>query len=74
MQDRYGGSTTPRLTPFDANKHLSLLDWLNTLDNIDNENLSKLSFALLICGQIWRERNLVFRNGKAMPNRVFIVA
>lgn len=50
------------------------MDWLDSLDNTGYENLSKLSLALLICSQICRERNqVVFRNEKAMPNRVFML-
>ncbi|KAM1457627.1 hypothetical protein ACFX13_035642 [Malus domestica] len=68
-------ATFPEINPTDTSNVVSLLEWLHSLDCNDNQNLSKLSLALLICSQIWKERNqVVFRNGKAIPGRVVMLA
>lgn len=68
-------ATFPEINPTDTSNVVSLLEWLHSLDCNGNENLSKLSLALLICSKIWKERNqVVLRNGKAIPGRVVMLA
>lgn len=52
-------STVPGLNPTKANNPLGLLDWFNALGSTDNDNLSNLSLALLVCWQVLGERNQV---------------
>lgn len=54
---------------------LDSLKWLSQLPHIDDNDLSLCSKAILICWQIWNDRNnLIFRNGKVHPAKVPIFA
>ncbi|KAM1457684.1 hypothetical protein ACFX2I_034831 [Malus domestica] len=54
---------------------LNLIDWLSELKANDESKLFDLSMALLICWQLWNDRNnLIFRNCKVHPTRVSKVA
>ena len=54
---------------------MDLIDWLSQLNANDEADLSDLSKALLICWQIWNDRNnLTFCNCKVHPARVPMVA
>lgn len=57
-------ATLPEINPTNTSNVVSLLEWLHSLDCNDNENLSKLSLALLICSQIWKEIKLYFEMEK----------
>lgn len=51
--------------------HVGFIDWLLKLDVSDGESLSKLSKALLICWQFWKDKNhVILRNGKSTSNGV----
>lgn len=51
--------------------YTNILDWLESLLNVYEIELSKLSKALLIYWQIWNDRNkLIFRNIKPRPAQV----
>lgn len=52
-----------------------MFEWLGSLDANDDENLSSLSFALIMCWQIWKMRStVVFNKANTHPVKVASLA
>lgn len=66
---------SPKIKPPPNQSSCNLFEWLGFLDSNDGENLSSLSFALIMCWQIWKMRNnMVFNKVKVHPSRVVTLA
>ncbi|KAM1013742.1 hypothetical protein TB2_043644 [Malus domestica] len=63
----WGPNTNGNFTNANFN---SAVDWLNSLKHVDKEVPSDLSLCLLLCWQIWNDRNImVFKNVFPIPAR-----